>query len=128
MYTFYMITCIYTYFKQLKLHNGREYGVESGKSYMFKHIYIYIYTYTYIYIYIYSDDNEWICGICGYLNTEDGTDLVLCDGPCKGSYHMGCLDAKSKKVRITYVCVYFYIDKYLKINRCICVYKSRLKS
>ena len=44
------------------------------------------------------DNNEWICGHCGFLKSEDGTDLVLCDGPCLRSFHLGCLDAQSKKV------------------------------
>ena len=44
------------------------------------------------------DKNEWVCGKCGFLNAEDGSDLVLCDGPCLGSFHLGCLDAITKKV------------------------------
>ena len=44
------------------------------------------------------DKNEWVCGKCGFLNAEDGSDLVLCDGPCLGSFHLGCLDSITKKV------------------------------
>ena len=48
--------------------------------------------------FIFSDKNEWVCGTCGFLDSEDGTDLVLCDGPCLGSFHLGCLDSITKKV------------------------------
>jgi rubrerythrin len=27
-----------------------------------------------------KDLNDWICGICGFLEAEDGSDLVLCEG------------------------------------------------
>lgn len=37
------------------------------------------------------DTNDWICGVCNLLEAADGTDLLLCDGPCKRSFHSGCL-------------------------------------
>ena len=55
------------------------------------------------------DNNEWICGHCGFLKSEDGTDLVLCDGPCLRSFHLGCLDAQSKKVHNYSLFLYFFV-------------------
>lgn len=37
------------------------------------------------------DKNDWICGICHSFESGDGTELVLCDGPCMRSFHLGCL-------------------------------------
>lgn len=37
------------------------------------------------------DTNDWICGVCNLLEAADGTDLLLCDGACKRSFHSGCL-------------------------------------
>lgn len=42
-----------------------------------------------------TDDNEWICTICSQLKSSDGTDLLLCDGGCKRSFHTGCLGVSS---------------------------------
>eukprot|EP01035_Chromulina_nebulosa_P017243 gene17243-22770_t len=38
-----------------------------------------------------SDHNDWLCGICELLEADDNSMLILCDGPCKRSYHGGCL-------------------------------------
>jgi hypothetical protein len=38
-----------------------------------------------------EDGNDWICGICDQLEEPSGTELVLCDGACKQSFHYGCL-------------------------------------
>lgn len=38
-----------------------------------------------------QDDHDWLCDICDLLESADGSDLVLCDGPCKKSFHRGCL-------------------------------------
>ena len=64
---------------------------------LFNHIISYLSHQNYSHLNV--DKNEWICGKCGFLNAEDGTDLVLCDGPCLGSFHLGCLDPATKKVR-----------------------------
>jgi hypothetical protein len=40
------------------------------------------------------DNNDWICGHCGQSDAFDGSDLVLCDGPCLRSFHIGCLDQR----------------------------------
>jgi hypothetical protein len=44
------------------------------------------------------DKNEWICGICHFLESDDGTELILCDGPCMRSYHFGCMGLSSAEV------------------------------
>ena len=38
------------------------------------------------------DHSEWFCGQCGLLESHDDSDLILCDGPCLRSFHIGCLD------------------------------------
>ena len=43
-----------------------------------------------------ADKNDWVCSICSFLESEDGSSLILCDGPCKRSFHLGCLDKKNK--------------------------------
>lgn len=53
-----------------------------------------------------DDQNDWICKICDRFEAEDGTDLLLCDGPCKGSFHYGCLAVGSgslAEVRASYI-------------------------
>lgn len=40
------------------------------------------------------DNNDWICSYCNLSESFDGSDLVLCDGPCLRSFHMGCLDQR----------------------------------
>jgi hypothetical protein len=42
-----------------------------------------------------EDHNDWICGVCCLSEAFDGSDLMLCDGPCLRSFHIGCLE-KSK--------------------------------
>jgi len=42
------------------------------------------------------DKNDWVCSVCSFLESEDGSSLILCDGPCKRSFHLGCLDKKNK--------------------------------
>ena len=44
-----------------------------------------------------SDRNDWFCKVCGLLEAKDGTELVLCDGPCLASFHQGCLKQADKK-------------------------------
>lgn len=38
-----------------------------------------------------GDDNEWVCPLCNCLHTNSGSVLLLCDGPCKRSFHLDCL-------------------------------------
>eukprot|EP00606_Chrysophyceae_sp_TOSAG23-5_P001539 GSChrysophyteH2.ASY1.ANO1.819.1 assembled CDS len=39
-----------------------------------------------------EDDNDWVCGICEMLEAEEGSELMLCDGPCMRSFHTKCID------------------------------------
>ena len=39
-----------------------------------------------------EDDNDWICSVCSMYESEDGSDLLMCDGPCMRSFHKGCLE------------------------------------
>lgn len=45
-----------------------------------------------------KDKNEWFCAICWHLEAPDGSDLMLCDGPCLRSYHIGCLKYSKTKM------------------------------
>jgi hypothetical protein len=38
-----------------------------------------------------EDFNDWICTVCDNFKAPDGTQLMLCDGGCLRSYHLGCL-------------------------------------
>ena len=44
------------------------------------------------------DNNDWICSLCNHSESHNGTDLVLCDGPCLRSFHVGCLDQMPDQV------------------------------
>jgi hypothetical protein len=35
---------------------------------------------------------EWVCSICYQLEAPDDSDLILCDGLCKRSFHLMCLN------------------------------------
>lgn len=35
---------------------------------------------------------EWVCSICSQLEAPDDSDLILCDGLCKRSFHLMCLN------------------------------------
>lgn len=39
-----------------------------------------------------TDVNEWLCGVCWQLE-NNGSELILCDGPCLRSFHIACLKA-----------------------------------
>lgn len=43
-----------------------------------------------------EDKNDWLCGICNEFETLEGSDLILCDGPCHRSFHISCLNEKGK--------------------------------
>ena len=42
-----------------------------------------------------KDNNEWVCSICEFLEAPDDSDLLLCDGPCLRSFHIGCLHGRN---------------------------------
>lgn len=35
---------------------------------------------------------EWVCSVCYQLEAPDDSVLILCDGLCKRSFHLGCLN------------------------------------
>ena len=35
---------------------------------------------------------EWVCCVCSQLEASDGSVLILCDGLCKRSFHLMCLN------------------------------------
>ena len=41
-----------------------------------------------------KDENDWICSVCNLTESRDDTDLILCDGPCLRSFHIGCMNSK----------------------------------
>jgi len=51
-----------------------------------------------------SDHNDWICDICHMIEAPKGTELVLCDGPCRRSFHLECLTKKPKAIENIWVC------------------------
>jgi hypothetical protein len=48
-----------------------------------------------------EDHNDWICGVCCLSEAFDGSDLMLCDGPCLRSFHIGCLEKSKDLVSFT---------------------------
>lgn len=49
-----------------------------------------------------EDDNDWFCTECSLMESRDGSDLLLCDGPCLRSWHHCCLaglNLNLKKIR-----------------------------
>lgn len=42
-----------------------------------------------------DDKNAFLCSSCNQLEADDHTDLILCDGPCLQSWHIGCMGLKS---------------------------------
>lgn len=41
-----------------------------------------------------KDHNDWNCTNCGMLEAVNGSDLVMCDGPCKRSFHQECMSSE----------------------------------
>ena len=64
-----------------------------------------------------DDDNDWLCGICGMLESNDGSDLLMCDGPCRRSFHYGCL--KLSTIESDRVSFYYFIRYFLILTRFI---------
>ncbi len=50
------------------------------------------------------DNNDWICGICNLMESVDNTALMLCDGPCLRSFHLGCLKSKTPTAQDKWLC------------------------
>jgi hypothetical protein len=44
-----------------------------------------------------KDHNDWFCTNCGMLEAVNGSDLVLCDGLCRRSFHLECLSKAEHK-------------------------------
>jgi hypothetical protein len=38
-----------------------------------------------------EDDADWVCFLCKQMEAEDGSNLLLCEGGCKRSFHFKCL-------------------------------------
>lgn len=53
-----------------------------------------------------ADQNDWVCGVCEEMERSEGDRLVLCDGPCKRSFHQACLGMTAEEVRFseTWLC------------------------
>ncbi|KAL7683036.1 putative AWS domain, Zinc finger, FYVE/PHD-type, Zinc finger, RING/FYVE/PHD-type [Plasmopara halstedii] len=47
---------------------------------------------------------EDLCGICGEIEDNDLTDMILCDGGCLKSYHFSCLGIDSAPERERWLC------------------------
>lgn len=45
------------------------------------------------------DDADWVCTECGEMEAPDDSDLLLCEGGCKRSFHMLCLGILSQSER-----------------------------
>ena len=50
------------------------------------------------------DNNDWVCGICNLMESVDSSALMLCDGPCLRSFHLGCLKSKTASTRDKWLC------------------------
>jgi hypothetical protein len=47
---------------------------------------------------------EWVCSVCSQLEAPDGSDLILCDGLCKRSFHLMCLNLSEVGTVLMYNC------------------------
>jgi hypothetical protein len=54
-----------------------------------------------------DDFNDFLCATCHLLEADDHSDLILCDGPCLQSWHIGCMGVSKNSVRTCnlYSCV-----------------------
>ncbi|CAN0477768.1 unnamed protein product, partial [Laminaria digitata] len=39
-----------------------------------------------------TSPDDWVCATCSQLDTPCLSDIVTCDGPCRRSFHVVCLD------------------------------------
>jgi hypothetical protein len=46
-----------------------------------------------------AEEADWICAECGDMEASDDSDLLLCEGGCKRSFHMLCLGITSATER-----------------------------
>jgi hypothetical protein len=51
-----------------------------------------------------KDNNDWVCSVCSMLEAPQGSDLLLCDGPCRRSFHAECLHLDAKDVPDSWIC------------------------
>lgn len=52
----------------------------------------------------YQDHNEWVCNVCSMIEAPLGTDLILCDGICRRSFHAECMPKKPKTNEDVWIC------------------------
>jgi hypothetical protein len=45
-----------------------------------------------------EDHNDWLCTICMNFQAPDFSELLLCDGGCLRSFHLGCLGFKREEL------------------------------
>lgn len=48
-----------------------------------------------------EDDADWICHICRQMEAVDGSNLLLCEGGCKRSFHFSCLGLDEVKALLS---------------------------
>jgi hypothetical protein len=59
-----------------------------------------------------ADHNDFICATCNLFEASDRSDLILCDGPCLQSWHLGCMGVGKDKVSASIhsmLCIYIYM-------------------
>lgn len=71
------------------------------------------------------DRNEWICAVCDQLEAFDDSNLILCDGPCLRSFHIGCLCLNSTDVKLLF-CALLCFDSPRFLTPLGCVMSVRL--
>ena len=60
-----------------------------------------------------ADHNDFICATCNLFEASDHSDLILCDGPCLQSWHLGCMGVGKDKVNMlihSTLCIHVYIS------------------
>lgn len=66
---------------------------------------------------------EWVCCVCSQLEAPDESDLILCDGLCKRSFHLMCLNLSEVMivgyVRVFLNCIRLYYVAFFIILLCI---------
>ena len=61
------------------------------------------------------DKNDFLCATCNLLEADDHSDLILCDGPCLQSWHIGCMGIDQNLVSA-------YVHTYSILMNKLCVY------
>jgi hypothetical protein len=63
-----------------------------------------------------DDHNEWICTACELMEHPNGSDLLLCDGPCLRSYHLDCIPQNERpKVYYNNLIIFLDINRFISI-------------